>query len=283
MKPDPEKSEEDADADEEVSTADMMESCSHLKNERSDDYQEQIGMPDEENMRSWSHHYKTDTVDDPIFRAAMRGYDTVSFIFGLEVTWGKIQQRQQEEEDLEAMKELEHMDELQNLQEDLEDGNEAAKDSENTEDVGDGKANDQPMVEVVETQDAMEVEDAAAIVATDNDDDDDNDDDESVQVAEEVLASSPSGSDSPEIDADREGGTPEAQIIESPSSDGSSSPTAVEVLSVENDDSPQQHQATPTKKNTWVCQRCTMENAMPKRKCEACKSNRSPVSSKSRS
>ena len=65
----------------------------YLNNERGDDYQEQLGMPDEENMRSWSHHYSTDTVDDPIFRAAMRGYDAVSFVFGLEVTWDLIQQR----------------------------------------------------------------------------------------------------------------------------------------------------------------------------------------------
>ena len=81
-------------------------------NERGEDYQEQIGMPDEENMRSWSHHHITDTVDDPIFRAAMRGYDTVSFVFGLEVTWSLIQQRQQDEEERQAMLELESMKEM---------------------------------------------------------------------------------------------------------------------------------------------------------------------------
>lgn len=84
----------------------------HLNNERGEDYQEQIGMPDEENMRSWSHHHKTDTVDDPIFRAAMRGYDQVSFVFGLEVTWSLIQQRQQDEEERQAMLELESMKEM---------------------------------------------------------------------------------------------------------------------------------------------------------------------------
>lgn len=118
MKPEPEKKEHDL--DQEIST-DAMEICGHVHNERSDDYQEQIGMPDEENMRDWSHHYKTDTVDDPIFRAAMRGYDSVSFVFGLEVTWGKIQQRQQEEEDRKAMEELEQMEELQNQEEDDDD------------------------------------------------------------------------------------------------------------------------------------------------------------------
>ncbi len=82
---------------------DAFESCATFNNERGDDYQEQIGMPDEENMRQWSHHHTTDTVDDPVFRAAMRGSDSVSFVFGLEVTWSLIQQRQQEEEDKKAL------------------------------------------------------------------------------------------------------------------------------------------------------------------------------------
>jgi hypothetical protein len=91
---------------------DAFQSTASFTNERGEDYQEQIGMPDEENMRSWSHHHSTDTVDDPIFRAAMRGYDTVSFVFGLEVTWSLIQQRQQDEEERQAMLELESMKEM---------------------------------------------------------------------------------------------------------------------------------------------------------------------------
>lgn len=81
----------------------LLQTCATVNNERSDDYQEQIGMPDEENMRHWSHHYSTDTVDDPVFRAAMRGTDSVSFVFGLEVTWSLIQERQQEQEERLAM------------------------------------------------------------------------------------------------------------------------------------------------------------------------------------
>lgn len=84
-------------------------------NERGEDFQEQIGMPDEEDMRSWSHHYDTDTVDDPVFRAAMRGCDAVSFVFGLEVTWSLIQERLQEEEEREAMKELAALQELEEV------------------------------------------------------------------------------------------------------------------------------------------------------------------------
>jgi len=68
-------------------------------------------------MRNWSHHHNTNTVDDPIFRAAMRGYNSVSFVFGLEVTWDNLQKRQSEEDDLRAMNELEELEELQNLQE----------------------------------------------------------------------------------------------------------------------------------------------------------------------
>jgi hypothetical protein len=89
-------------------------------NERGEDYQEQIGMPDEENMRHWSHHHSTDTVDDPVFRAAMRGFDDVSFVFGLEVTWSLIQQRQQEEEERQAMLELECIEEMDDDEEEVE-------------------------------------------------------------------------------------------------------------------------------------------------------------------
>jgi hypothetical protein len=103
-----EKSEEDEDP---VDAA--LGSCISLRNERGEEYQEQIGMPDEENMRQWSHHHSTDTVDDPVFRAAMRGFDSVSFVFGLEVTWSLIQERQQEEEERLAMKELEAMQGMQ--------------------------------------------------------------------------------------------------------------------------------------------------------------------------
>jgi len=98
-------------------SGDTTNLCSITQNERGVDYQEQIGMPDEEHMRNWSHHYSTDTVDDPIFRAAMRSYDSVSFVFGLEVTWDKIQKRKNEEDDIRAMKELEELEALQKLHE----------------------------------------------------------------------------------------------------------------------------------------------------------------------
>jgi len=109
---------------------DAIVCASAVSDERGDDYQEQIGMPDEENMRSWSHHYSTDTVDDPVFRAAMKGYDSVSFVFGLEVTWSLIQERAQEEEERQAMKELEAIQEFDELVEAEESDNEAVDNNE---------------------------------------------------------------------------------------------------------------------------------------------------------
>ena len=97
MKPDDDKENNDPINVDNDDNGDMK--CAFIHNERGEDFQDQIGMPDEENMRHWSHHHSSDTVDDPVFRAAMRGYDSVSFVFGLEVTWSLIQQRQQEEEE----------------------------------------------------------------------------------------------------------------------------------------------------------------------------------------
>ncbi|KAL3924479.1 MAG: hypothetical protein SGILL_001018, partial [Bacillariaceae sp.] len=112
------------DAEKNDPCSEEMDTCAAIQNERGDDYQEQIGMPEEENMRDWSHHHKTDTLDDPVFRAAMRGYDSVSFTFALEVTWGKIQQRQQEEEDRKALEELKAIQELQEQENDEEEDEE---------------------------------------------------------------------------------------------------------------------------------------------------------------
>lgn len=113
MKPDDETTGKENSGPSDCAAGDDEGKCALIDNERGEDYQEQLGMPDEENMRSWSHHYSTDTVDDPVFRAAMRGFDSVSFVFGLEVTWSLIQQRQQEEEERQAAEELQRLEELQ--------------------------------------------------------------------------------------------------------------------------------------------------------------------------
>jgi len=118
MKPDSDK--ENVDPDSSASNEDAELQCAFVHNERGDDFQEQIGMPDEENMRHWSHHFSTDTVDDPVFRAAMRGYDDVSFVFGLEVTWSLIQEREKEEEEKAAMMELERLQTIEEENDDKE-------------------------------------------------------------------------------------------------------------------------------------------------------------------
>lgn len=110
MKPDGDEGKQSSSGFEDADENEMA--TAFCNNERGEDYQEQIGMPDEENMRHWSHHHTSDTVDDPVFRAAMRGFDDVSFVFGLEVTWSLIQQRQQEEEERQAMLELECIQEM---------------------------------------------------------------------------------------------------------------------------------------------------------------------------
>jgi hypothetical protein len=210
--------------------------CANTNNERGEDFQEQIGMPDEENMRSWSHHYDTDTVDDPVFRAAMRGCDSVSFVFGLEVTWSLIQQRQQEEEEREAMKELEA---IQELEEALKE--EAGESSLGDEGIVDGGTAESPKLDVtgdepkVETQprqakvdvngdtaespeldgteDETEEEVSPEKAETDDDDDDDDDDDSREgQSADEIMRS--------EVDVDEgpsqsQSGTDEAASPES--------------------------------------------------------------------
>ncbi len=61
-------------------------------------FQEQMGMPAEEDLNNWSHHFSTDTVDDEIFQLALAGTGdrVVSFVFGLEVTWSRLQARDAE-------------------------------------------------------------------------------------------------------------------------------------------------------------------------------------------
>jgi Bromodomain/Zn-finger in Ran binding protein and others len=159
-------------------------------NERSDDYQEQIGMPDEEDMRSWSHHHRTDTVDDPVFRAAMRGCDAVSFVFGLEVTWSLIQQRQQEEEEAKAMRELSCIQELGDLDDDDSD------DENNDETVEDADKNETIDEDVAEDDDkegegSVAVSEKKMDVVDSDDDEDNNDEDDDEEQADANDLSDP--------------------------------------------------------------------------------------------
>ena len=68
------------------------------KNSKEGKFQSQIGMPLEEDMNNWSHHWSVETIDDPVMRTAMLGAsDIISFVFGLEVTWDLLQKYPQPE------------------------------------------------------------------------------------------------------------------------------------------------------------------------------------------
>lgn len=238
-----------------------FEGCATLHNERGDDYQEQIGMPDEENMRHWSHHHTTDTVDDPVFRAAMRGTDSVSFVFGLEVTWSLIQQRQQEDEERQAMEELEGIEELQEAEEDAEEDEE-----------------EKPGGEEGEVDCAMEM---------DGGHNRETDDDGEVEVANEQTNKHTASGGSKNTDEDlMESGTPDDSDIACPlphapmidaaspsqaSGETSSIETEAELLTAcSTPDSNKENEKDSSGKKEWECPTCTLFNRKTKKKCGAC-------------
>eukprot|EP00934_Nitzschia_sp_Nitz4_P000638 Nitzschia sp. Nitz4//scaffold52_size167869//21055//24830//NITZ4_002260-RA/size167869-snap-gene-0.208-mRNA-1//1//CDS//3329553987//638//frame0 len=232
--------------------SDGMEGSATFNNERGEHYQEQIGLPDEENMRSWSHHHTTDTVDDPVFRAAMRGSDAVSFVFGLEVTWSLIQQRQQEEEDRKAMEAIEEV------------GEEELEALNNMGDDNDVQEGEQP-------------EEAKAVASVDSDeeemefDGDDDDDKENVEVVN-VDSEGSQEMDSENSEAEAE------LVLSSDDGTGTVNTAAVEsktqeaeiLASSQETDGEVQQMAT----DTWECATCTLKNDKAHRKCEACGTHR---------
>ncbi len=258
MKPDSDKDDTNPEKD---SNDEEGLSCAFVHNERGSDFQEQIGMPDEENMRHWSHHHSSDTVDDPVFRAAMRGYDAVSFVFGLEVTWSLIQQRQQEEEEKQAMLELECM---QEIAEETEEDIKEEKTEEKTEEISDitqesnelecaiEKIEETPPEEIPEEipeeSDSMNVEDTVVEV-------------ESLDVEEDG-----------DIKADFVEACEEKKEDEHEMHD-LTSPTKKEEAP---GDSNEQDFSSPDKKRTsspcddWTCVQCTYENKASAKKCTMC-------------
>ena len=61
-------------------------------------FQPQVEMPTEEDLKNWSHHWTVRTVDDPTMREALQGREeSISFLFGLEVTWDLLQRFPQPE------------------------------------------------------------------------------------------------------------------------------------------------------------------------------------------
>jgi len=290
--------------------------CAYVHNERGDDFQEQLGMPDEENMRHWSHHHSSDTVDDPVFRAAMRGFDAVSFVFGLEVTWSLIQQRQQEEDEKRTMKELEAMAEF--------DADCCANEIE-PEEMTDTCTDKKPAAEPDEKQDA-------AVAGDDEEDDDGTWNLSHIYTIDEIESAPPAlcncnectniactlwKSDKGEetnacLSCQEEdfGGWPEGlepsdaahkeciansctrppETNELPQDTYAASSTAASTVvestvaespvakSPENDESVAKTEvnSTPTSSSEWPCSNCTFENKAKTKKCEMCGTKKSP-------
>lgn len=238
---------------------DVLDGCATFNNERGDDYQEQIGMPDEENMRHWSHHHTTDTVDDPVFRAAMRGMDSVSFVFGLEVTWSLIQQRQQEEEDRLAMEAIQ-----ENGEEEFEPaacgkGEQSEAGGEESSSGSDDDTN----------EDAMKHDEAPLQEASGQEDsstDDDNVPMETLKDGDE--SSSASMRDGSPTPAEK---TSEVRLVDTSQSQDDDDSVVEAVVATQ--DTTRSSQASPCK-NEWECTTCTLFNKKGLRKCAACGTKR---------
>jgi len=273
MKPD---SDVEKDNSEPENSADNDETlaASHL-NERGEDFQDQIGMPDEENMRSWSHHHSADTVDDPIFRAAMRGYDTVSFVFGLEVTWSLIQQRQQEEEERQAMLALEVL-ELESIEEIDEACGQA-------EPVKDEEGSDDEDEQEGETHDADEAPEESP-VNSGGEDTEGKTEAESTDITETESASlaNENGEESAaptleEFEASDEHLDEEQPKAEENGGAEDSEMTAEEAAVTETDTAPVEKplaSSSTSKSKEWECKACTYSNTMRSRKCKMCLAKR---------
>lgn len=232
--------------------------CAYINNERGENFQEQIGMPDEENMRHWSHHFSPDTVDDPVFRAAMRGSDSVSFIFGLEVTWSLIQQRQQEEEEKQAMLELE---ELQKIEEEKE----ATLNVEGNEDEEEEpKTLDQNNVD-----DKGEGSDSKNYVSDETMDGSGTNIDEGIETLNSSIDASQDRGNENELSYLSE--TCSGDDIKSNDINKEVTPTKVP---------PPQCDSASQSPNGWACLQCTYENKSSSRKCVMCAAKRPPKGKK---
>jgi hypothetical protein len=252
-------------------------------------------------MREWAHHHRTDTVDDPVFRAAMRGCDSVSFVFSLEVTWSKIQKRQQEEEDQKALEELRVLQELhEGNEEDGVDTDEIQDVVQIEETDGHVENNENVVTRNQEVTIAMEAQDleielednvdtkkcrkaalceGATVLMEQNSSgggsfdpsdkcavllvDSSNDEDPSEEVASEVGIN-----DDVEVMAASMGESTDGSDVGSSSETPSSSVSSPE-RSVD--------ESSPVAKadlNHWDCGKCTYTNSISKRKCNVCKTSR---------
>ena len=198
----------------------------HACDERGEAFQDQIGMPDEEDMRSWSHHHGVESVDDPVFRAALQGTDAVSFVFALEVTWNLIQQRQQEEDERRAMKELECLkDDEENAENDSgadvdNDNNNKDEQSSNAESEGSETESNKRPESVDDEEGSAGVEEASQNSGDDDeeveedDDDDEEEDDNDEEVEEDDDDDDDEAEEEDDDDDDEEDTTQSSDVSE---------------------------------------------------------------------
>ena len=253
---------------------------------------------DEENMRHWSHHYSTDTVDDPVFRAAMRGCDAVSFVFGLEVTWSLIQQRQQEEEEAQAAKVLEEMQENGELNglTTCEDAKPAAVESDNDEECDDESTSPPEAATGSTEQESTKT----ASYELENSEDSSDDSEEGEEGEELPTTTTRSVASDLEV-SDKESNEPQSsRTVRQEAKNGTttSAKKTTIVLDLSSDDDEQESESRtekqagdkkttqsgmtdslatiaasddpPTPPNKWNCGACTFLNKMAARKCEIC-------------
>ncbi|KAL7537050.1 hypothetical protein ACHAXR_007557 [Thalassiosira sp. AJA248-18] len=247
--------------------------------ERSEDFQDQIGMPDEENMRDWSHHYSTASVDDPIFRAAMQGYDAVSFVFGLEVTWSLIQQRQQEEEERLAMQELENIEEIDEAfdqtgpvkseEEEQEEEDEEEKQEKNEEEQEDREHHgDEPLEEDPAYSNVEDTEDKAESADTTEDESHSLNIEAMAAPVLEELEDSDADMDDAEQKTEENDGAEYSEMAEQlsePAVKETDTDTAVSSTSAS---------SLTTKSDQWECKGCTFLNERKSRKCNMCQAKK---------
>jgi len=260
---------------------------------RGDNYEEQIGMPEEEDMRSWSHHHSTQTVDDPVFRAAMQGYDDiVSFVFGLEVTWSLIQERQQQEEEQQALLELQAIDELEEEEEADDEEDESDEDcnvkNESKEDSGKEEAGGCALDIKAEDAESSSSNEDGDDTSEKSDSDDDGDDEQEMAASEvdaqvattEESEISDDEDDDDDDDDDDDENNHEVEIQSATSSNVLEAEIATQdddevMAAVTADSSPEDKENTePTNPNSWTCQTCTLVNSNRKAKCGACEQPR---------
>lgn len=216
----------------------------------------------------WQSHHTLDLVSDPIFRAAMRGYDQVSFVFGLEVTWSLIQQRQQEEEERQAMLELEKMDEIEAaFNDDTEEANQQdesdggiEKENEDTEKDGD----DEQPAAADKTSDLVDGE------LFDSDSDEQFNQENSSETDKEEVTEIEAITEM-EVEADEVDNTKntESEAVALEASE-SNAPIVEESAPID------PLKVDRVSEDTWECLQCTYANKMSRKTCEMCKFKGNP-------